>query len=182
MPSPIVQMSRLWTTTLPTLETFVRASVTDHHDGDDIIQATGEYIASNFAKYEPGTSFTGWAITVAKYRILELHRAKAKGRAVLSIDAIDAIAVAAEQDADGQSERSVAMAQCVAKLKTPHRTLLEMRYFQGVQAKTIAERLGKTPNWVSVSLLRIRESLRACIERRLRAGGAGGVDSGKGGR
>ena len=165
----MVQLARLWTTAMPTIEAFVFGVVRDAHDRDDVIQATSEYLARNFDQYEPGTSFTAWAVTVAKLRVRELWRDRSRSRLMLSGDALDALAGVAPEFVNELTDRQEALAQCMKHLGANQRRLLELRYTQSLTTSSIAERVGKSSNAVSAALLRVRSALRVCIEARLSA-------------
>jgi RNA polymerase sigma-70 factor (ECF subfamily) len=59
--------------------------------------------------------------------------------------------------------------ECLAELNGRAREACELRYRTGLDNGGIAEAIGVRPNTVSKLLQRVREQLRACIERRLRA-------------
>ena len=165
----MVQLAKHWAASMPAIEAFVGSAVRDANDRDDVIQATSEYLARNFDDYEPGTSFTGWAVSVARYRVMELYRDRARDRIVLSGDALEAIARVAPQMSQEQTDRGEALDQCMKHLGENQKRLLDLRYTQSLSPATIAERVGKSPNTVSAALLRIRKALRQCIEARLSA-------------
>lgn len=71
--------------------------------------------------------------------------------------------------ADG--DRLEALRRCLDGLDGPIRTLVRVRYGDGLPVAAAAERLGRTVTWVTTTLGRVRERLRDCIERRLAAGG-----------
>ena len=165
----MVQLARLWTAAMPTIESFVFAVVRDPHDRDDVIQATSEYLARNFDQFEPGTSFTGWAVTVARLRVRELWRDRSRDRLMLSGDALEALAGVAPDFAIEQTDRQEALAQCMKHIGGNQRRLLELRYFQSLETPAIAEKVGKSSNTVSAALMRVRKAMRDCINARLAA-------------
>lgn len=165
----MVQLARLWTSAMPTIESFVFAVVRDPHDRDDVIQATSEYLARNFDQFEPGTSFTGWAVTVARLRVRELWRDRSRDRLMLTGDALEALAGVAPDFTTEQTDRQEALAQCMKHLQGNQRKLLELRYTKALETAAIAEKVGKSSNTVSAALLRVRKALRNCIEARLAA-------------
>lgn len=164
----MVQMARLWASAMPSVHAFVSASVRDVHDREDVIQATGEFLARNFDQFEPGTSFVAWAVAVAKLRIKELVRDRSRDRLVLNSEAIDAVADAAVDLRGEQNDRQGALSRCMQQLGDHQRRLLEMRYTQALTPATIAEKIGKSANAVSAALMRIRTALHKCIDARLR--------------
>lgn len=171
----MVQLAKLWASAMPAIEAFVGSAVRDPNDRDDVIQATSEYLARNFAQFEEGTSFTGWAVQVARFRVMELFRDRSRDRLMLTGDALEAIAKVAPQMTQEQSDRQEALDQCMQHLGENQRRLLELRYTQSLKPATIADRMGKSSNTISAALLRIRKALRTCIESRLAAAEARGA-------
>jgi len=161
------QLASLWSATCPALEAFVRTMVRDPHDVDDVIQQTGEYVASQFHTFEAGTSFTGWVITVAKIRIQRLWQNQSRDRLVLNPEALDMVANAATVLSQEVPVRQAAMQICIEKLQPRHQELLEMYYSNNLKPAQIAKQMGRTANAVSASLMRIRKTLRRCIEAQL---------------
>ena len=168
----MVQLAKLWSAAMPSVEAFLRGSLPDANDRDDVIQATSEYLARNFHQYKPGTPFTAWAISVARYRLLELWRERSRDRLVLSDRALEALAEVAADMHDEISPRQEALSHCIEKLGQHQRDLLDLRYNQSQETAQIAEVLGKSPNAVSAALMRVRSALRRCIETRLRGADA----------
>lgn len=170
----MVRLAKLWASAMPAIEAFVGSAVHDPNDREDVIQATSEYLARHFDDFEPGTSFTGWAVQVARYRVLELYRDRSRNRVMLSGDALEAIAKAVPEMTSEQADRAEALNQCMKHLGENQKRLLDMRYTQSLSPAKIAERVGKSSNTVSAALLRIRKALRECIEARLAAIETGG--------
>lgn len=167
----MVRLANLWSTAMPSLEAFVRALVRDPHDFDDVIQATGEYVARHFHEFEAGTSFTAWSITVARFRIRELWRDRKRDRLVLTSEAIDSLAQAAIDAERDVPERQAALTYCIEQLPPRQRKLLDLCYLQNLRPAEIGERLDQLPNTVSAALMRVRKALKRCIENRLARGG-----------
>jgi RNA polymerase sigma-70 factor (ECF subfamily) len=63
---------------------------------------------------------------------------------------------------------------CLKRLDGRQRQMCELRYRTGLKPARIAELMGLSSNTVSKSLQRIREALRECIERQIRAAATGG--------
>ncbi|MEO0475293.1 MAG: sigma-70 family RNA polymerase sigma factor [Planctomycetota bacterium] len=165
----MVQLAKHWASAMPAIEAFVGSAVRDPNDRDDVIQATSEYLARNFDDFEPGTSFTGWAVQVARYRVLELFRDRSRDKLMLTGDALEAVASVVPEVSEEQSDRAQALDQCMQHLGENQRRLLELRYTRSLSPATIADRMGKSSNTISAALLRIRKALRKCIEARLAA-------------
>ena len=56
---------------------------------------------------------------------------------------------------------------CLAQLDGPLRELITLKYRDDHTAETIAVRLKRSAVWVRVSLFRVRQQLRECIEAKL---------------
>lgn len=80
------------------------------------------------------------------------------------------LAAAEETPPDG--DRLTALRACQEELPPRLLTLLTIRYHDGASVAEAAEQLGATVTWVTTTLGRLRERLRACVERRLRSGAA----------
>jgi RNA polymerase sigma-70 factor, ECF subfamily len=81
------------------------------------------------------------------------------------------LAAAAEgSDGCGDGDRLAALRRCLEGLDGPMRNLLTLRYRDQCAVTDTAMRLGRSPTWVTTTLGRLRERLRECIERRVRAG------------
>ena len=71
------------------------------------------------------------------------------------------VAPTCERDLDGRVDRLLV---CLGKVPEATRQLIDHRYRDGMSSQEIAERLGKTNEWVRVTLYRARKQLRECIE------------------
>jgi RNA polymerase sigma-70 factor (ECF subfamily) len=65
------------------------------------------------------------------------------------------------------SPRREALERCLDGLPPKSRSLVTFRYHNGLKIDQIAAAVQSTPGSVRVALFRIRETLAACIERRL---------------
>lgn len=77
-------------------------------------------------------------------------------------------AAAAESQAWGQ-DRLAALRRCLAEVAGEARALLAARYGEDLPVAETAVRLGRSVTWVTTTLGRLRERLRACVESRLRS-------------
>lgn len=165
----VSKLALLWGQAQPAVTAYIRASLRDHHDCEDVTQATAQYIVKNFDDYDPATPFTAWAIGVARYRILGCIRQQQRHARVLSDDVIQILPkafIAMESKALPQQD---ALEQCVQKLNDRSKGMLFRKYSEGASHRDIAKSLDVAPNTVTVLLRRIREKLAKCIESRMAA-------------
>jgi RNA polymerase sigma-70 factor (ECF subfamily) len=77
---------------------------------------------------------------------------------------VDEVLIAAPPAADEHSAgRLAALHHCLKQLDADHRRLLEQRYADGVEVQALAQALGKSPNAVSMILLRLKTVLQRCV-------------------
>ena len=111
---------------------------------------------------------------IARLEALKWRQRLARRREVLSPEAIDLLHAAGqdedEDEADPFADRRERLPACVAALPEASRQLLALRYEEGLGAKDIAGRVGRTPAAIDMALSRIRRLLRVCIERQITGG------------
>jgi len=73
-----------------------------------------------------------------------------------------------EQDVEQGDLRRLALMQCMQKLKTADRDLINQRYAVGATVRSIAMQCGRSENALSQSLGRIRRMLADCVNLTLR--------------
>ncbi len=108
-------------------------------------------------------SFLGWLLAVARNCLLgELRRRKSEGQRAARY--LERAAGSAEDDIE---PARAALERCMEELGPDEAKLVDSRYRGGTTSDQLAARLGKTAGAVRMALQRVRERLRACIERRL---------------
>jgi RNA polymerase sigma-70 factor (ECF subfamily) len=109
--------------------------------------------------------FLPWFITVARNSILEdLRRRKSEERRLHRY-----VERAAQEGTpfDGQDHAQAALERCLSEFETGDANVIRARYREGRSCDQIASALGKTGVATRKLLQRLRERLRACVERRL---------------
>lgn len=169
------KLTLLWGQAQPTVTAYIRASLRDHHDSEDVTQATVQYLVEHFDDYDPSTPFAAWAIGIARYRVLEcIHQRKRSAR-VLSDEVIQMLPAAFVAVEDKVLPQQDALEQCIEKLSERSKNVLYRKYYEGVRHEEIATALDIAPNSVTVMLRRIRQTLSQCIQSRMaKEGGARG--------
>lgn len=166
------QLTLLWTQAQPLVMAFIRSLVPHHADAEDVLQRTAYDIATNFDDYDPARPFVAWAIGIAKYKVLDYRRDHQRKQRLFTSAAIEHIADAYAEQADELSDNARALSRCIEKLSEKARSLIEMRYTQGLGPSAIAEQIGTTSSSVSNALSRTRAVLRDCVRKTIRSGGA----------
>ncbi|MGB0769080.1 MAG: sigma-70 family RNA polymerase sigma factor [Phycisphaeraceae bacterium] len=161
------ELTLRWGKAQPSVTAFVRSIVRNHHDAEDIIQATVAHLLDHYDEYDPARPFVAWAIGIARIRILRYRDQNQRKPLLLGEDAMDALSGAMSLEAEDADERLEALEHCIGRLTDKHRDVLAKRYRQQLSRKDIADSLGIRENSVSVMLRRVRSVLEDCVTQRM---------------
>jgi len=161
------QLARCWVAAEPSVRAFVAAAVRAAADREDVLQQVALTAARRFEEYDPTRPFVAWVLWLAKSRIVDFYRSQERQRLVLTDGSLERLAETLVQRHAEVSPRREALEQCLGSLPQRSRTLVTLRYHDGLKIDQIAATLRSTPGSVRVALFRVREALAACIERRL---------------
>jgi RNA polymerase sigma-70 factor (ECF subfamily) len=146
---------------------YIFALVPRVQDAEDVLQEVSKTLWQRFGDYEPGTDFFAWAKRVAYFRVLEFRRGKERRVQILPEDVLQTIVQEIRISDEWEAERREALANCIAGLRPGDRDLITARYTPGISIANLAVEISRPVNSVYKSLGRIRQSLLACVERRL---------------
>ncbi len=142
----------------------------DRVAAQDILQETNLVICRKLADFEPGTHFKAWALRVAYWQTMAyLKRVQRAGMVALEPDVLELVALDAEEQLGDFDDRHLALKSCLQKLAVGDASILLAHYQSGESLAEISGRLGRSRDALKQVLLRIRRSLRSCIERQLMA-------------
>ncbi len=111
--------------------------------------------------------FLPWAYGFAYQRVLAFRKTRSRSRLIFSEELLGAISEAFVGDPVHADLRLAALQSCLAKLDAADSDLVRNRYVDRLSVKSLASRLGRTANQLSVRLFRIREALGHCVESAL---------------
>lgn len=152
--------------------TYIMAVVANRNDADDIMQQTMLMMWQKFDTFEPGTDIVAWGIAIARYLIMEFRRKQKKDS---RIRFSERTFVELEREAKGRLEDTEdyvkSLRHCVEKLSSRDKTLVDLRYEQGVTVKDISIRMSRTVQNVYYHLSRIHSLLLACVRGSIESGG-----------
>jgi RNA polymerase sigma-70 factor, ECF subfamily len=136
---------------------------------EEALQETALYICSHKQDFKPGTNFGAWSRTVARMRCREIisRRKRESGR----LQPVSVAEPISDDEWDSEEEYSSrhkeALAQCLKQLPERLRRVIEMRYVEKLQCDRIAEQINKSLESTYMTLTRIRNKLKECVEERL---------------
>ncbi|MBN2511493.1 MAG: sigma-70 family RNA polymerase sigma factor [Sedimentisphaerales bacterium] len=144
---------------------FVLSLVANSSDADDIVQETVSVMWIKFDEFEPGTDFAAWAVSIARYRIMNYRQRMQTDKRRFSRHAVEAIDEIAASNKKKDDLRQDTLRQCMKKLSKRDQQVLYLRYEIGATLRNVAGRLGQNTNTLYSHLNRIHIALLHCIER-----------------
>ena len=158
------QFTQLWTQAQSTVACFVHTSIRDRGQAEDVIQEIAMILLRKFTDYDTTKPFLPWAMGVAKFAILGSKRDHARSRLVFDESLLERISQTMLEVAPAQRDEAAFLDTCLTKLAPKARKMVRLRYYDSLDLAEIARVLGISEVATRVSLLRIREQLRKCIE------------------
>ena len=153
----------------PTVSAFIASLVRDFRDRDDVLQETAVAIVESFDRYDPARSFVAWALGVARNQIGLYLRRRGRDRLVFDPATVEQLAVAFERLSPDDVHQLDHLRDCMHLLDPKSKQLCDLRYRNDLKPAAIAGVLGMSANAAAKALQRLREQLRACIERKTAA-------------
>jgi RNA polymerase sigma-70 factor (ECF subfamily) len=172
-------VARAWVLAQPVVDAYITAAVRNFADAQDILQDVAVAVLDGAAHPPVDKSFAAWTIGIARHKIADHFRRQKRQQVPMDDDVLEVLAEAFAAPPDLWTAEGQALELCLRGVKGDARRLLDLRYREGHSPQEIARTTGRTPEAIRASLLRVRRSLRECIERRLgprRAVSAAGGD------
>jgi RNA polymerase sigma-70 factor (ECF subfamily) len=150
------------------LRAITALTVVDREAVLDIVQDAFVDAWRGLPGFDRERPFQPWLRAICRHRIARHFRERAaRSRECALVDEQLLADPQAPSREDLCEERLEALRACLTRLHQDNRQLLEWRFRQDWSVSRIAEALGKSGNAVSMALLRIKQELGACAERRL---------------
>ncbi len=159
---------RLWAESQQAVVNYIHATVRDGGAAKDLTQETALVLFRRFGEYDGNRPFLAWALGVAQFQVLGFHRDASRSLICFDTELFDRFTELWAETAAAASEQSAALEVCLERLPARPRQMVRLRYFEELNSEEIAQRLGSKSAAVRVTLQRIREQLRACVEQQLR--------------
>ena len=144
---------------------YVMTMVPNASDADDIVQDVASVMWNKFYEYQPGTDFTAWAITIARYKVLDFYRRQNMRRRHFSEKTLKIIEDIETKENRRHNIRLDALRKCLQKLTHAERRILLIRYEEGMTLKNLAGHVGLNINTLYSRLSRIHLMLLNCVKR-----------------
>jgi RNA polymerase sigma-70 factor (ECF subfamily) len=149
---------------------YITAIVRDIHLAEDVYQEVATMAVRKRGEIRDAGHFLAWMRLAARHRSLNVLRQRKHCELLDSILLDKFEPLWAEQDASRDSDLLEAISDCLEKLSPASRTLVELRYTQGISGVKLAETVNRNLNTVYVALSRIHKAIGDCIKERLISG------------
>ncbi len=136
---------------------------------EEFLQEAFVQAYTHLGQFAPAAPFYPWLKTIA-LNALRMEARRAETRRCHPADYLRHLQLArAEADlaADEAEARGEALKRCLEKLPRPQADLLAAKYREGRPVETLARGMRTTVGALKVRLLRLRESLKQCVDRAL---------------
>jgi RNA polymerase sigma-70 factor (ECF subfamily) len=115
-------------------------------------------------KFDDSVDFRPWAFGVAKFEALAFLRDRARDRHVFGDEVLALLGADAMEAARSSEQEERALEECLQKLPSAQRELVETAYAPGVRMDELERSAGRTPMALYKSLHRIRMTLADCVQ------------------
>jgi RNA polymerase sigma-70 factor, ECF subfamily len=149
---------------LPMLFAYSRALCGDYHAAQDVVQETALIAFRKRHLFFPEADFGTWLRAIARREALAARRKLSRHPCILD-ETIERVYEEPTPAAD--TERGLALAQCLQVLSARMGQALRAHYFQGLRLAELAARLEMSTAAVKQMLYRARLTLEACVRKRL---------------
>jgi len=174
MTEPLTQVTAEFLANRQHLLAFINGLLRDPRAAEDIFQEVWLRLAGALEKGVVIEHQSRWCRTVAKNLIFQHWRDQRSSRVVADStlqEFLDFVDEAYEENEPVQSlhaERQLALTQCLQALPGKSRQLVALKYEQSLPLKDIAASVGQSPAAVIKALLRLRQALATCVQKKVR--------------
>lgn len=152
------------------IKSFIFCQLPNESDVEDVMQETSVTLWNKFEDYQSGTDFVAWAVTIAKYKVMEFRRRNRHNPFLLDDDVLELLNGENPSNFDNTEERTQALASCVKKLPRSDQEFIKLKYSDGFTLKKLAHRFGLSIATAYRNLARIHGLLIECVRREIGVG------------
>jgi RNA polymerase sigma-70 factor (ECF subfamily) len=131
---------------------------------DEVVHLTFIKAFRSLGRFELGRPLEPWLKQIARHEaIREVHRMGREARRKTELIRVALAETRTESEAP--VEKLKKLRECIEMLKGFARKLVDLHYFQRKTLKAIAAAVGRSPGGLRVTMLRVRQELKTCMER-----------------
>lgn len=152
---------------------FVLSIYPNVTESEEIVQETFITALKKASQFEEGTNFLNWVFTIAKFKVLGLHRSNRREQLLMSELTMDVLIthyseIETSDSSWNETLKKNALQFCRSQLTQRNQQLLKYRYDDGWKPGKIAEFLGQKSGSIYTALSKIRSFLRKCMDIRMK--------------
>ena len=150
----------------PLLRAFLLSATGRLHASEDLLQTIATVLWEKREQFDATQPFRPWVLGIARLEVLKWRQSLARCKEVLCEESILLLADSVVQHAEELDQRRHYLQECIELLDDRQQNVLRMKYGHGFGIAAIAARVGKSVAAVEMLLVRLRRTLRACIEKK----------------
>jgi RNA polymerase sigma-70 factor, ECF subfamily len=146
---------------------FVCAFEVTQGMADEVVQSTFVTAYQKLSQYRGEGPFRAWLKAIARNHLLRILREQKRLIGITETVLEQLLVESSLDDLDRieeQEQRTLKLRECIERLPAKMRALVEERYVNDRSMGALAISLARTDIWVRVTLCRVRQSLRRCME------------------
>jgi RNA polymerase sigma-70 factor, ECF subfamily len=156
---------------LASVRAFLALRAPAVHLVDELAHETFVHAFRNISDFTAGTSLLHWLRAIAgnllRAETQRFSREQANQSRFAEAQRLDP---GSGESLPGDSDEAELLRQCVEELPGTMRALVSLKYRQDRSSEQIARELKRSMSWVWTMLFRVRQQLKACIQRKLGGG------------
>jgi len=146
---------------------YVYSLLGDHSRASDVVQEVNLVLWRKVDEYQSDRPFLPWAFAFARFQVLAHLRDHKRDRLLLDAELAESLSGDFEQASTQVDSIRVALRVCMQELTPSNRKLIEHRYFNAMPVADVAMSAGRSAGAIKVALLRIRQQLADCVQKRI---------------
>ncbi len=154
---------------LPHIRAFIALKLPVSHLVDELAHEAFIFAFRKIADFQPGTSLRAWLRAIAWNLVRSELQRYAREQANLSKYELARLAETERHNRESDGEEIEALQDCLDRVPDGTRRLLTMKYTEQRSTEEMAGVLGRSLEWIRITLFRVRSELRRCIEGKTHA-------------
>ncbi|MBA4386698.1 MAG: hypothetical protein C0404_01885 [Verrucomicrobia bacterium] len=154
------------------LMTYAFSMLRDWSLAEDVVQDVFIVVMNKWQDYQDGSSMYAWLSQIARRKIQETWRIRRRELVAENPELLEAVEKTMSEQLDAEradvlQQRKEALQVCFSKLDHGSLDLLGNFYWKRETCEAMALKTKRSPNAMRLSLSRVRQLLRECVNTRL---------------
>jgi RNA polymerase sigma-70 factor (ECF subfamily) len=149
----------------PRVYAFIRTLLPDFEDSQEVFQNTCLIVLGKADQFVGGTNFAKWACQIGYYEACNYRRRRQRDAPTFAPDVLELLMAEQIERFEKTDLRQEALRNCLGRLPSRDRALLESRYGANKTPSELATELARPLATVKKALQRLRRNLQECIKR-----------------